>query len=101
MDSMARPPGTSRWLAPEGERREMTGNAGTQTSTPVDRITVALIPRAQEGLQHLMASTGYSKTDIVNRAITLYEFIDSQLDSGHELILMDPKTGTAEKIQLL
>jgi len=85
-----------------GENRaKMTGNAGTQTSTSVDRITVALIPRAQDGLQRLMANTGYSKTDIVNRAITLYEFIDSQLQDGNELLVREKTTGSTESIRLL
>ena len=47
-----------------------------------ERITVALIPRAGEDLQHLQDRTGFSKTDIVNRAISLYEFIDAELIVG-------------------
>jgi hypothetical protein len=38
-------------------------------------------------LQRLMATTGMSKTDIVNRAILLYEFIDVQMREGHDLII--------------
>jgi hypothetical protein len=78
----------------------MSGNAGSQT-TVTDRITVALVPKASEGLQHLMASTGLSKTDVVNRAITLYEFIDSELNQGHDLIVRDPQTGESQVIRLL
>jgi hypothetical protein len=77
----------------------MSGNAGSQTI--VDRITVALVPKASEGLQHLMTSTGFTKTDVVNRAITLYEYIDSQLAEGRDLILRDPKTGETQIIRLL
>lgn len=40
-----------------------------------NRITVALIPVAHEHLQRL---EGISRTDLVNRAITLYEFFDSE-----------------------
>ncbi len=84
----------------------MTSNAGAQTANAgshgvADRITVALIPKAVEGLAHLVATTGYSKTDIVNRAITLYEFIESQLQAGNDLILRDKNTGETEKIHLL
>lgn len=78
----------------------MSGNAGSQTVV-VDRITVALVPKANEALQRLMASTGLSKTDVVNRAITLYEYIDAQLQEGRDLILRDAKTGETQIIRLL
>lgn len=76
-------------------------NASQQTTVVVDRITVALIPKAAEALQQLMESTGLSKTDIVNRALTLYEYIDSQQAAGNDMILRDKKTGDAEVIRLL
>ena len=71
-------------------------NAGTGTEPvivdatrppAVDRITVALIPKAGEDLQRLQDRTCLSKTDIANRAITLYEFIDEELASGAQLLL--------------
>ena len=34
-----------------------------------------------------MAPTGLSKTNIVNRAISLYEFIDAQMRKGYDLII--------------
>jgi len=85
-------------------------NAGTGTepvivdaSRPpvVDRITVALIPRAGEDLQRLQDRTSLSKTDIANRAITLYEFIDSQLRTGHDVLIRDNEAETTEIVRLL
>jgi hypothetical protein len=67
----------------------------------VDRITVALIPKAGEDLQLLQDRTGLSKTDIANRAITLYEFIDSQLRTGRDVLIRDNDTGVSEIIRLL
>jgi predicted transcriptional regulator len=58
-----------------------------------DRITVALIPKTGADLQRLQDRTGLSKTDIVNRAITLYEFIESQQHDGRDLLLRDQDTG--------
>ena len=66
-----------------------------------ERITVALIPRAGADLQRLVDTNGLSKTDIVNRAITLYEFIDEQLRAGRELIIRDPGTGESQLVRLL
>ena len=67
----------------------------------VDRITVALVRKAGEDLQQLQDRTGLSKTDIVNRAITLYEFLDAQLQAGNDLIVRDPKTGESQLVRFL
>jgi hypothetical protein len=53
----------------------------------VDRVTVALVPKAAVDLQIVHDRTGLSKTDIVNRAISLYEFVDAELAGGAELIV--------------
>jgi hypothetical protein len=67
----------------------------------VDRITVALIPQAGEDLQRLQDRTSLSKTDIANRAITLYEFIDTQLRTGRDVLIRDNDAGTMEIVRLL
>ena len=69
--------------------------------TAADRITVALIPQASDDLQRLQDRTGLSKTDIANRAIILYEFIDSQLKAGRDLIVKDQETGESQLVTLL
>jgi hypothetical protein len=66
-----------------------------------DRITVALIPKAGEELQRLQERTSLSKTDIVNRAITLYEFIDAQQRAGRDLLVRDDKTGEIQTVLIL
>ena len=67
----------------------------------VDRITVALIPKASEDLQRLQDRTSLSKTDLVNRAITLYEFIDERTRTGQEIVLRDRETGETQTVVLL
>jgi hypothetical protein len=71
-----------------------------RTQTTADRITVALVPKAAEDLQRLQDRTGLSKTDIANRAITLYEFIDAQLRAGRDVLIRDTETGMTEIIRL-
>jgi hypothetical protein len=66
-----------------------------------ERITVALIPKAGADLQRLQDRTNLSKTDIANRAITLYEFIDAQLHSGAELLIRDKRTGETRTILIM
>ncbi len=75
----------------------------TEATRPsaVDRITVALIPKAGEDLQRLQDRTSLSKTDIANRAITLYEFIDTQLRTGRDVLIRDNETGVTEIVRLL
>jgi hypothetical protein len=81
------------------------GNSATEGDVArqllADRITVALIPRAAEDLQRLQDRTGLSKTDIANRAITLYEFIDAQLREGRDLLIRDNTTKESQVVRLL
>jgi len=66
-----------------------------------ERITVALIPKVGEELQRLQDRTSLSKTDIANRAITLYEFIDAQLRAGRDVLIRDNDTGETQTVRLL
>jgi hypothetical protein len=66
---------------------------------PSGRITVALVDKAAADLQATYERTGLSKTDIVNRAVSLYEFIDAELDAGAELIVR--RNGKDHIIKLL
>lgn len=67
-------------------------------SPPPERITVALIPAVGQDLQRLQGQTGLSTTDIVNRAITLYQFIEAQWSAGNDLLLRDKTTGETQVI---
>jgi hypothetical protein len=66
-----------------------------------ERITVALIPKVREELQRLQDQTSLSKTDIVNRAITLYRFIEAQRSAGQDLLLRDKNTGEIQVILMV
>jgi hypothetical protein len=68
---------------------------------PGERITVALIPAAQDDLRRLQERTNLSKTDLANRAITSYEFFDAQLQAGHDLIVRNNRTGETQLVRFL
>jgi hypothetical protein len=72
-----------------------------QTAAAAERITVALIPKASEDLQRLQDRTGLSKTDIANRAITAYEFFESKMRNGNDLLVRDPETGEIQIVKFL
>ena len=61
-----------------------------------ERITVALVPKAAGGFRSLQERTSMSKTDIVNRGIILYDFIDAQIAAGASVLLRSPDGTTAE-----
>ncbi len=75
--------------------------AGTTRTAGTPRITVVLIPEAAADLARLQGRTGLSKTDLVNRAISLYEFTDTQLRAGMDLIVRNRTTGEAQLVRLL
>jgi hypothetical protein len=72
---------------------------GSQSSG--DRITVTLIPKAMDDLCLVHERTGLSKTDLMNRAIILYEFVDDQLGSGHDIIARNKATGETKLVKLI
>jgi hypothetical protein len=79
----------------------MARASNTEQAVAVERITVALIPQAGDDLQQLQDRIGLSKTDIVNRAITLYEFIDAQLRAGRDVLIRDNETKETQTVRLL
>jgi hypothetical protein len=83
--------------------RVAAGKAGRANGAPsvVERITVALIRRAAEDLQRLQDRTGLSKTDLVNRSISVYEFVDSEVQAGNDVYVRNHETGEYQLIHFL
>ena len=81
-----------------------TGNSATgedfARQQPTEQIAVALIQKVREDLQSLQDRTDLSKTDIANRAITLYKFIDEQLRAGHDVLIRDNSTGDVLAVRI-
>lgn len=48
---------------------------------------VRLTAKASKALEQNQVRTGDSKTDIINRALSVYEYIDSLLAAGDELFI--------------
>lgn len=66
-----------------------------------ERITVGLLHRVASELHALNVETGMTKTDLVNRALTLYSFVMKQLDKGNDLLIRDNETGETERITIV
>lgn len=56
-----------------------------------ERITVALTLTAAKQLRRLQEWSGLSKTDLVNRGISLYHFVAEHERDGRQLALYDPE----------
>jgi hypothetical protein len=67
----------------------------------IERITVGLIPKVVKELNDLQQNTGMSKTDLVNRAVSLYSFIQGRLAHGEELRLFNPNDRQEQRVHLL
>ena len=65
-----------------------------------ERITVGLIPRVVAELERLQENSGLSKTDLVNRAISLSAYVAEQTAAGKDLLLRD-SSGEIERLHLL
>jgi hypothetical protein len=65
----------------------------------LERITIPLIEKAADDLRITHDRTGLSIIDIVNRAISLYEFVDAELRVQAELIVR--RDGKDHLIKLL
>jgi hypothetical protein len=70
-----------------GMSDELVGGPSEGELEVVKIITTGLVPAAAADLEKTQDRSGLSETDIVNRALTLYEFIDAELSSGAELYL--------------
>ena len=80
--------------------RPRATNGRTDGTGAQERITVSLIAKASDELRNLQDRTGLSKTDIVNRAISLYEFVEAAVAAGDELVIMHGN-GELHRIKLL
>jgi hypothetical protein len=74
-------------MSRDDSKRAVSTENTSAALIPAGRITVGLVDQAAADLQASQDRTGLSKTDIVNRAITLYEFVEGELCSGAELIV--------------
>lgn len=99
----ADPPSATADCAPEqaGEAPHSTGSSGPlrELAPVADQITVPLIDKAAADLQRTHDRTDLSRTDIVNRALSLYEYIDAVLNAGAEIIVR--QDGHANLLKLL
>lgn len=75
--------------------------AGEDDGYVLNRITVGIIPKAWAELQRLVKTTGFKRTDVVNRAISVYAMVDDNVRDGYELVFRDPETGKERIVEII
>jgi hypothetical protein len=75
-------------------------DAQTASSVEVHRVTVNLIPKAWEAANATAALLGLSRTDVINRALQAYAYIEAELAGGSE-VLVRSGDGSIEQVKFL
>lgn len=72
-----------------------------QPVSAAERITVALTSRAAHELRRLREWSGLSKTDVVNRALSVYAFVAEQERAGRRIAVHDPEKGEFQLVHIV
>ena len=62
------------------------------------RFTVVLIPAVQKELQQLQKFTSLSRTDLTNRAISLYKYVERLRHDGDQVMIRSGSTGELQAL---
>jgi hypothetical protein len=75
----------------------------TETAPPPagEEIRVVLIAKAAADLATACDREGLSRADVVNRAVTLYEFVTGAMAAGREIVVREKATGQTQIMRLL
>ncbi|TDD76731.1 hypothetical protein E1298_30280 [Actinomadura rubrisoli] len=64
-------------------------------------MTVNLTGRGAGALGELVRRTGDSKTDVINRALIVYELIERITDEGGAVFVREPDSAELERVRFL
>ncbi len=70
-----------------------------ETARDCERITVTLVPKTAAALARLCARR-LTKTDVINRAVVAYDFLEEQVAAGADLLVRHPD-GTVLEVRFL
>ncbi|WP_328842867.1 hypothetical protein [Streptomyces sp. NBC_00258] len=78
-----------------GGGRPATSGRG---ASPLERVTVNLTARASRALETTVGLTGDSKTDSINRALTVYAYIEQVLQQGGSIAVQETPDASPQKL---
>lgn len=73
---------------------------GSRGST-LEKVTVNLTRRSADALDKTIAATGDSKTDVINKALQLYAFLQEHMGARGLLYVRDPGSSEIERLRIL
>ena len=65
------------------------------------KVTVNLIPKAWNAANETTALLGLSRTDVINRALQAYAWLERELAEGSEVIVRSKDGGVEQRLKLL
>ncbi len=74
---------------------------GPPSGSGLTRVTVNLNRQAVEALEALSETTGYSKTDTINRALQVYAVIQDIMDRNGGSLNITHDNGQSERIHIV
>jgi hypothetical protein len=86
-------------VPPPGHRRDEVSRP-SGGGNDFEKVTVNLTSRSAEALARAMAITGESKTNVINKAVKVYAFIQEQIEAGGVLYVRDPDSNEAERLRI-
>jgi len=73
----------------------------TRANSPAnERYSVTLVPPSVAAISQLTELTGLSKTDVINRAVQVYAFIEERMREGSDVLLRSPD-GETERVHIV
>ncbi|RAG85862.1 hypothetical protein DN069_10205 [Streptacidiphilus pinicola] len=66
-----------------------------------ERYSVTLCPPAVTAVAELSTSGRVSKSDVINRAVLLLDFVEKERAKGRDLVIRDNESGALERIHII
>jgi hypothetical protein len=63
-----------------------------------ERVTVNLTPRSVRALHNIVGWTGHNKTDAINRALQVYEFVQQIMEDGGSVHVRQGQDAELERL---
>jgi hypothetical protein len=71
-------------------------HSGNKAEGGLERVTINLTPRAFRALELATELTGDSKTDVINRAVQVYAYLEHIIASGGSIHAQDSEGSKTE-----
>lgn len=71
-----------------------------QQPSPLERITLNLTPRSQQALAEAVERSGDNKTDVVNRALQLYNYLEDLWRHDGAVYVRQGHGGELERLRM-